>query len=177
MSQHVRRTHFADELSVQTPTAGVGEAFRFDQDILCRGNRSPAQQDCHETKSHDTSLQIALTYFNGGQRVAADETAVSGIRVQRMVAHPIPLILLSQLLAVVCARLAAVAESGRSCLPSRTSRPRRDQRRVVVERMATQRRGADVRPMAVRLTAKRKSFPAERTYFNDQMRLHPARLV
>ena len=57
----------------------------------------------------------------------------------------------------------AVADFGRSCLPSRTSRPRRDQRPVVVERTATRRRGADVRPMAVRLTAKvlsgRKDLP------------------
>ena len=67
MSQHVRRTHFADELSVQTPTAGVGKAFRFDKDILCRGNRSPAQQDCNETRSHDISLQIALSGLIGGQ--------------------------------------------------------------------------------------------------------------
>ena len=57
----------------------------------------------------------------------------------------------------------AVADFGRSCLPSRTSRLRRDQRCVVVERTATRRRGADVRPMAVRLAAKvlsgRKDLP------------------
>ena len=57
----------------------------------------------------------------------------------------------------------AVADFGRSCLPSRTSRLRRDQRCVVVERTATRRRGADVRPTAVRLAAKvlsgRKDLP------------------
>ncbi len=42
--------------------------------------------------------------------------------------------------------MGAVAEFGRSCLPSRTSRPRRDRRRVAVEGTATRRHGADVRP-------------------------------
>ncbi len=45
------------------------------------------------------------------------------------------------------------AKNARCRMPSRTSRPRRYQRRVAVERTATRRRGADVRPMAVRLAA------------------------